>query len=39
MTIHTETNNRTEHLLALTARGDDLFNVRQLDRVGRPTQT
>jgi hypothetical protein len=28
MTIHTQTRNRTEHLLALMTKGDDLFNAR-----------
>ncbi len=39
MTIHTETSNRTEHLLALMTRGDDLFNARDwqaLDDVHHP---
>ncbi len=39
MTIHTETSNRTEHLLALMTKGDDLFNVRDwkaLDDVHHP---
>jgi hypothetical protein len=39
MTIHTETSHRTEHLLALMTRGDDLFNARNwqpLDDVHHP---
>ena len=39
MTVHTEPSNRTEHLLALMTRGDDLFNARDwqaLDDVHHP---
>jgi hypothetical protein len=39
MTINTETTGRTEHLLALMTRGDDLFNARDwqaLDDVHHP---
>jgi hypothetical protein len=39
MTIETETTGRTEHLLKLMTRGDDLFNARDwtaLDDVHRP---
>jgi SnoaL-like polyketide cyclase len=39
MTIHTETTNRTEHLLALMTNGDNLFNARDwqaLDDVHHP---
>jgi hypothetical protein len=39
MTINTEATGRTEHLLALMTRGDDLFNARDwtaLDDVHHP---
>jgi SnoaL-like polyketide cyclase len=39
MTIHTEASNRTEHLLTLMTRGDNLFNARDwaaLDDVHHP---